>query len=109
MDRAVSRRDFLSGVGIGLTGSILYPWANAYGAPDYPPGKLGMRGSHAGSFETAHALTRGETWNAPEEPEEGAEEYDLIVSDGVIFAGKRVEITDKILERLRADFKKSSQ
>ncbi len=38
-----------------------------------------------------------------------AEEYDLIISDGVIFAGKRVEITDKILERLRADFKKSSQ
>jgi spermidine dehydrogenase len=37
------------------------------------------RGSHVGSFETAHALTRGETWNAPEEPEEGAEEYDLIV------------------------------
>ena len=38
-----------------------------------------------------------------------AEKYDLIVSDGVIFAGKRVDITDKILERLRADFKKSSQ
>ena len=38
-----------------------------------------------------------------------AEEYDLIISDGVIFAGKRVEITDKVLERLRADFKKSSQ
>ncbi len=34
-----------------------------------------------------------------------AENYDLIVSDGVIFAGKRVDITDKILERLRADFK----
>jgi outer membrane protein len=38
-----------------------------------------------------------------------AENYDLIVSDGVIFAGKRVDITDKILERLRADFKKASQ
>jgi outer membrane protein len=38
-----------------------------------------------------------------------AEKYDLIVSDGVIFAGKRVDITDKILERLRADFKTSSQ
>jgi len=38
-----------------------------------------------------------------------AEKYDLIVSDGVIFAGKRVDITDKILERLRADFKSSSQ
>ncbi len=35
-----------------------------------------MRGSHVGSFETAHALTRGETWNAPEE---SGEEYDLIV------------------------------
>ena len=38
-----------------------------------------------------------------------AEKYDLIFSDGVIFAGERVDITDKILERLRADFKKSSQ
>jgi len=38
-----------------------------------------------------------------------AEKYDLIVSDGVIFAGERVDITDKILERLRADFKNSSQ
>ena len=38
-----------------------------------------------------------------------SEKYDLIVSDGVIFAGERVDITDMILERLRADFKKSSQ
>ncbi len=38
-----------------------------------------------------------------------AEKYDLVVSEGVIFAGKRVDITDKILERLRADFKSSSQ
>ncbi|TFH40328.1 MAG: OmpH family outer membrane protein, partial [Lysobacterales bacterium] len=36
-----------------------------------------------------------------------AEKYDLIVSDGVIFAGQRVDITDMILERLRADFKSS--
>lgn len=38
-----------------------------------------------------------------------AEKYDLIVSDGVIFAGTRVDITDKVLERLRADFKNASQ
>lgn len=38
-----------------------------------------------------------------------AEKYDLIVSDGVIFAGERVDITDLILERLRADFKNTSQ
>ncbi|NIM28169.1 MAG: OmpH family outer membrane protein [Gammaproteobacteria bacterium] len=37
------------------------------------------------------------------------EKYDLIVSDGVIFAGERVDITEKVLERLRTDFKKSSQ
>lgn len=38
-----------------------------------------------------------------------AEKYDLIVSDGVIFAGERVDITERILERLRADFKKGDQ
>jgi len=38
-----------------------------------------------------------------------AEKYDLIVSDGVIFAGERVDITDMILEQLRADFKSSTQ
>jgi len=38
-----------------------------------------------------------------------AEKYDLIISDGVIFASKRVDITEMVLERLRADFKKSSQ
>jgi outer membrane protein len=38
-----------------------------------------------------------------------AEKYDLIVSDGVIFAGTRVDITDKILKRLRADFKNARQ
>ncbi len=38
-----------------------------------------------------------------------SEKYDLIVSDGVIFAGERVDITDKILERLRADVKSTSQ
>ena len=38
-----------------------------------------------------------------------AEKYDLIVSDGVIFAGSRVDITDMVLEHLRADFKKASQ
>lgn len=38
-----------------------------------------------------------------------SEKYDLIVSDGVIYAGQRVDITDKILERLRADYKSGTQ
>lgn len=38
-----------------------------------------------------------------------ADKYDLILSDGVIYAGERVDITDLILERLRSDFKKAGE
>jgi spermidine dehydrogenase len=76
MDRAITRRDFLGGVGIGLTGSLLYPWAEAGAAPYYPPAATGMRGSHDGSFEVAHALTRGQRWSAPDE---SGEDYALVV------------------------------
>lgn len=31
-------------------------------------------------------------------------EYDLIVSDGVVYASEQVDITDMVLERLRRDF-----
>ena len=34
-----------------------------------------------------------------------AEKYDLIVTDGVIYAGERVDITDKIIGRLNSEFK----
>jgi len=30
----------------------------------YPPAVTGMRGSHAGSFEVAHATVRGLRWTA---------------------------------------------
>lgn len=33
-----------------------------------------------------------------------AEEFDLIVSEGVIYASDRVDITDRVLERLQRDF-----
>lgn len=34
------------------------------------------------------------------------QKYDLIISDGVLFAGDRVEMTSKVLDRLQRDFKK---
>jgi outer membrane protein len=34
------------------------------------------------------------------------QKYDLVISDGVLFAGKRVDITDKVLSKLKQDFKK---
>ena len=37
-----------------------------------------------------------------------AEKYDLIVTDGVIYAGERVDITDKIIGRLNTEFKSAN-
>jgi outer membrane protein len=37
-----------------------------------------------------------------------AERYDLVVTDGVIYAGERVDITDKVIGQLTAQFKKSN-
>ena len=37
-----------------------------------------------------------------------AESYDLVVTDGVIYAGERVDITDKVIGQLTAQFKKSN-
>ena len=35
------------------------------------------------------------------------ESYDLIVTDGVVFAGDRVNITRRVIERLKSDFQES--
>ena len=65
MDKAISRRDFLNGVGIAIGASLLPGTASAqdFGAQDlpgyYPPGLTGMRGSHPGSFKTAHLVRDG--------------------------------------------------
>jgi outer membrane protein len=37
-----------------------------------------------------------------------AESYDLIVTDGVIYAGERIDITDRVIGQLTAEFKKSN-
>ena len=36
-----------------------------------------------------------------------AEEYDLIITDGVVFAGDKVNITTRVIERLKSGFKES--
>jgi len=75
MDRDITRRDFLSGVNIAVTGSLLAtPLTQALAALEessrgvseqmmpgyYPPTREGLRGSHPGSFEVAHSLRDGE-------------------------------------------------
>jgi spermidine dehydrogenase len=85
-DRAIPRRDFLQGVLVGaataLTGPLLQAHAADAGAPGYyPPLLNGMRGSHPGSFENAHALRDG---RQPETGGDTGETYDLVVVGGGI-------------------------
>jgi spermidine dehydrogenase len=85
----ISRRDFLGGIALGTAaGASLSPAellaAGAFppaGGAYYPPMLTGMRGSHPGSFEVAHALAwAGQTYPAPSRPDEDG--YDLIVVGG---------------------------
>ena len=63
MNRNIPRRDFVSGVGTVVAGSLfagslvapqlaLAQQTNPIAPQYYPPGMTGMRGSHPGSFET---------------------------------------------------------
>jgi len=89
--RSIPRRDVLQGVLVGaaslLTGSLLRaPRADAaVPATDlpgyYPPIRTGLRGSHPGSFEQAHALRDGERLGAVTDT---GEMYDLVVVGGGI-------------------------
>jgi spermidine dehydrogenase len=94
MDRDITRRDFLNGVALALTGaglrsSPLESAANAgvaqatEQAPDYyPPLMTGLRGSHPGSFEVAHQLRDAKEWR--DTAIDTGESYDLVVVGGGI-------------------------
>ena len=81
MDREITRRDFIGGVSVAIGASLLPacarngdPVAEAPAAY-YPPGQQGLRGSHPGSFEVAHATVEGAEWTAAKIDEY----YDLVV------------------------------
>ncbi len=96
MHRPIARRDFLNGVGVSVTGSLLSsPWLEAFGTPHpqfapekepgyYPPARTGFRGSHNGSWEVAHELVSGKTWDDMSPQADTDEVYDLIVVGGGI-------------------------
>src|SRR5438270_7681598 len=97
MNRPITRRDFLNGVAIGVGGLLvnggiqalaLTPEDKAQFLQDrpgyYPPALTGMRGSHPGSFETAHAVRDGSFWQTAGRPIETGETYDLVVVGGGI-------------------------
>ena len=93
MHRPIGRRDFLNGMALGAAGLVAGPrWlagldlANdpagrpgAAARPGYPPALTGLRGSHEGSYEVAHALRDDAFWTTVGPPEDTGEEYDLVV------------------------------
>ncbi len=95
MYRAITRRDFLNGFSIAIGGTLAFrhhAWFDSFGLPQspfapekessyYPPLRNGMRGDHDGSWEVAHAMRDGETWD---KPTPDSETYDLIVVGGGI-------------------------
>ncbi len=99
MKRRITRRDFVQGA---VAGGAALALGNGQGSAEprsspgevggkashpldpshYPPARHGLRGSHPGSFETAHELARnGRTdWGAIHEPDDAGDDlYDLVV------------------------------
>jgi len=77
MSASITRRDFLNGVLVGSATLAARPVFGQH-TPYYPPALTGLRGSHVGSFEAAHALAREHKQFATESPIIDGE-YDLIV------------------------------
>src|SRR5260370_2175619 len=75
---SISRRDFMNGVPLTVAAGLT-PAAQIAAEPlRYPPALTGLRGQHAGSFETAHAQAReGKRFALDRLPVE--ERYDLVV------------------------------
>src|SRR5437763_16739734 len=90
LNRRITRRDFLNGAAIGLGGllgssSLLAIETEVQNqAGYYPPALTGMRGSHDGSYEAAHALRDGSLWKHAARPVNTGEMYDLVVVGGGI-------------------------
>lgn len=78
MSRHITRRDFMNGMGIGIGGLAMLPSTFLRAQPGkapYPPALTGLRGSHVGSFEYAHALRDGQSFTASDT----GENYDLVI------------------------------
>jgi spermidine dehydrogenase len=96
MNTSITRRDLLNGAAIGVGGAAaggLLPDFVATAIADeatqdaagyYPPVLTGLRGSHPGSFETAHALRDAEFWSHAGAITPTGEDYDLVIVGGGI-------------------------
>jgi spermidine dehydrogenase len=86
MGSPITRRDFLNGVAMGIGGAMagrmspdLETLLAQGAAGTYPPALMGLRGSHAGSFEALHSMRDGAFWTSAPAPQATGEAYDLVV------------------------------
>jgi spermidine dehydrogenase len=81
--QSITRRDFINGAALTVAAGLT-PAAQIAAQPArYPPLLQGLRGQHAGSFETAHDFVRDRTaFSVADRPAE--ERYDLVVVGGGI-------------------------
>jgi len=96
MGAPITRRDFIDGIAVTAVAAAAPSPVLAAVDPDgpgsapqdhpgyYPPALTGMRGSHPGSFEAAHALRDGAFPKPAAAAIETGEYYDLIVVGGGI-------------------------
>ncbi len=89
MDAVITRRDLIHDAGVATLAMALGPGivaaapgkrapvASTPSAVDYPPVRTGLRGSHPGAFESAHALAR-EGRSFPE-PVDLDQHFDLVI------------------------------
>ena len=89
MDTVITRRDLIHDAGVATLAMALGPGivaaapadgaaaASKPSAADYPPVRTGLRGSHPGAFESAHALAR-EGRSFPE-PVDLDQHFDLVI------------------------------
>jgi spermidine dehydrogenase len=93
MDRLITRRDFLNGAAVVVGGSLFAGHSFLFGQGQaevqsengyYPPTRIGLRGSHVGSFETAHSLRDGTFWKSAGAATDTNESYDLVIVGGGI-------------------------
>jgi len=80
MQRRITRRDFLNGTALTIGAALTLPrWLHGAEPEAYPPALAGLRGSHDGSYEAAHALRDGDFWKTAGPPRDTGESYDLVV------------------------------
>ena len=84
MDRPIARRDFLSGVAIGVSSAVVAGLKNAQAqtpvsSDDYPPLRSGLRGQYPDAVSEFERI-RGGAYEKFSMPEVAAgEEYDLVI------------------------------